>query len=220
MASLERLIEFLSFIFAPPVCLHCKKKLLVRSHFCASCFTKILPIVSYNLAITSTKKIKVYALSGYNEFLRPLVLAKRSKKVEGSYILAELIWQKTNFSQLLCDVLVPVPLHWTRRMQRGFNQSEEISKYLSKKKGVDTAPLVTRIAQTMYQADVPIKLRADNVKNAFILSQAIDCTWYKGKHIILIDDLMTTGNTLKYVARELLCLKPASITAFVACRAM
>jgi ComF family protein len=220
VASLERVIKFLSFVLAPPVCVYCKKKLLKRSHFCSDCFTKISPIVSYDLSLTLTKKIKVHALSGYNELLRPLVLAKRSKKVEGSYILADLIWKNTDFFQLPCDVLVPVPLHWTRRMQRGFNQAEEIAKFLAKKKGVNRVNLVTRVTQTIYQADLPIKLRADNVKDAFVLSESIDPLWFKGKHIVLIDDLMTTGNTLKYVARALLHLKPASITAFVACRAM
>ena len=183
MVALESLINFVSFVLSPPRCVHCKKKLIKRSHFCSDCFSKISPVVSYDLALTPTKKIKVHALSGYNELLRSLILAKRNKKVEGCRILADLIWEKTNFFTLQCDGLVPVPLHWTRRMQRGFNQAEEMANYLAKKKNTKSVKLVTRVVQTTYQADVPIKLRADNVKNAFILHDSQDLSF--GKESIL-----------------------------------
>ena len=102
---------------------------------------------------------------------------------------------------------------------RGFNQAEEIAAILAKRKGATVTPILKRIYQTKYQADVPIEQREENVAHAFSLKK-LDIKKYRGKHLILIDDLMTTGNTLKYAARELFLLQPASISAVVACRAM
>lgn len=219
MVSLKKLGDYLSFFLSPPCCLHCKKALYERSHFCEDCFEKIQPIASYMLPIAINKGIKVHAISNYNQLLRPLVLSKRTKNVSGSYILADLMWQRTMFSQLMCDYLVPVPLHWTRRFMRGFNQANEIAAILAKRKGAAIAPILKRVQRTTYQADLPVQRRERNVAGAFSLSTNLDVKRYHGKHLVLIDDLMTTGNTLKYAARELFLLQPASVSAIVACRA-
>ena len=60
MVSLKKLGNCLSFFLSPPCCLHCKKALGERSHFCENCFEKIQPIVSYELSITQNKNIKVH----------------------------------------------------------------------------------------------------------------------------------------------------------------
>ena len=220
MVSLSNVRDFISFILSPPLCSHCKKKLYERSVFCEDCMARINPIVSYNLQVKPGRVIPVHALSGYNEFLRPLILSKRSKNAYGCHALAELMWKRTRFLSMSCDYLVPIPLHWTRRLTRGFNQAEEMANFLAQKRGVSIAHLLNRSRKTSYQADVPIQRREKNVERAFLLSSLIDPALYQGKHLILVDDLMTTGSTLKYAAQELALLKPASISALVGCRAI
>ena len=213
--------NLLKFILAPPRCSFCKKQLHERTIFCSHCLDNIKPIASHKLYITKRKHIIVHALSSYNPLLRPLILQKRVNNAMGSYDLAQLIWDRTQFRNISCDYIVPVPLHWTRKMRRGFNQAEEIGLFLAKKRRVSICQLVTRFKKTCYQADLPVKQRAQNVSEAFQLQcREQDKSQYRGKHFVIIDDLMTTGNTLKFVAQELLKLKPASISAFVACRAI
>jgi len=221
MASLNKFIEHISYIFSPPRCYGCYCSLPERFFFCADCFKKIPPIAAYDLAVTKTKSVTVYALSSYNPLLRPLILQKRRKIITGSYVLAELIWRKTIYKNILSDFLVPIPLHWTRKMMRGFNQSHEMAKILAQKRDVEVKSLLKRIKRTQYQANLPIEQRKQNVLDAFILNVKLDqYDKYRDKHLVLIDDLMTTGNTIKYAARELFKLKPASVSAIVACRAI
>ena len=114
------------------------------------------------------------------------------------------------------DLLVPVPLHWTRSAKRGFNQANVMANYLSKKSGVAVVNLVKRCRQTGYQAGLSAEKRYENVKDSFVLCDKKE--EYKGKKIVIIDDLVTTGATIRAVAKSLLPLKPKSIIAVVAAR--
>ena len=102
-------------------------------------------------------------------------------------------------------------------MQRGFNQAYEMAEILARKKKCTYAQLVKRIRKTEYQSELPVEQRTKNVQHAFRLTAGAHK--YTGKHLVLIDDLMTTGSTIKYIARELLKLNPASLVVLVACRA-
>jgi len=221
MFSVNSLLDNIGYLFSPPICGACRKKLQQRSFFCSECMQKIRPIASHNVVVTCKKSVCVHAISSYNPLLRPLILQKRRKVITGSYALAQLIWQRTPFKQLDCDYLVPIPLHWTRMMARGFNQANEMAIILAKKKGVSVKHLIKRVGRTNYQADLPIDKREENVVNAFKLAiLPDDYKSYRNKHLFLVDDLMTTGNTLKYAARQLFKLRPASVSVLVACRAI
>ncbi len=204
-------------LIAPPYCAYCKDFLQADSVFCDVCFKKIMPVVSTNLAITKTKKITVFAVSDYKEPIKPLILAKGWSNIVASKQLGQLIWQLTYFKNIPCDVLVPIPLHWTRFSWRGYNQAEEIAHELSKQSGKPVVQLLKRIKRTAHQSKLTHDKRAQNVKDIFNIAQK-DKNKYEGKHIVLVDDLMTTGATLRTAAKELYKLKPASISAVVACR--
>lgn len=202
-------------ILSPPVCVLCKKT-LERESICSACLFRVLPVASVRISLTATQSIVVHAACVYENPVRALVLSKRHGSIAGSYALADLIWQKTIFNNLLCDHLVPIPLHWTRFWVRGFNQSHEIARILAHKKGCFCTQMLARVRRTRYQAEVPKAERGANVHDAFELCAGAQC--YANKHLVLIDDLMTTGSTLKVAAKQLLKLHPASITAVVACR--
>ena len=210
--------QFLFFV-APPICAHCKQFINADTILCANCLKQIMPVVSTIVPVTQKYSMKVFAIAAYKEPLKSLILAKGWSDQLASKQLAELMWQKTNVRHAPFDYIIPVALHWTRFAYRGFNQSEEIAHVLAKKSGKKVAHILCRIKRTQFQSGLTTEKRQHNVKNIFKLS-ATDKKLYHGKHLLLVDDLMTTGATLKSAARELIKLRPATISVVVACRTL
>lgn len=104
------------------------------------------------------------------------------------------IWQEVKKDKGKGWVVVSVPLHWFRQNKRGFNQSAEIGKLLSKKLGLDHQEGLKRIHATSTQTKLTSIDRQHNIKNAFEI--AVDRRLL-AESIILIDDVWTTGATLK-----------------------
>jgi len=202
---------------APPFCSYCKKFLKNKSIFCNNCKDLIRPIVSTTISITKKHSIKVFSVSNYKEPMRSLILSKHSSDIISSRYLGCLIWDLTYIKNMEFDYIVPIPLHWRRFAKRGFNQAQEIAHVISKRSGKKVVYLLKRIKNTKYQAELTAEKRIDNLQKAFSLS-VNDLSKYKGKRFLLVDDLMTTGSTLKTASRLLLSLKPISVCAVVACR--
>lgn len=97
-------------------------------------------------------------------------------------------------------VVVPVPLHPKRENWRGFNQSALLGKKLAEKMGLDYAEPLKRIKNTTPQAKLTGFYRQSNIKNAFILPST---SRPLPSNILLIDDVWTTGSTLKECAKVL-----------------
>jgi ComF family protein len=95
------------------------------------------------------------------------------------------------------DLIIPVPLHGTRKATRGYNQSYEFAKGLSEVLEVPVADLVTRIAKTETQTRKTRLYRWKNVSQVFEV-KAMDAI--KDKKILLVDDVITTGATLEACA--------------------
>lgn len=99
------------------------------------------------------------------------------------------------------DLIVPVPLARKRQRQRGYNQSEEIAKGVSAVTGIgiDTG-IVRRRHFEDSQTHKTQAQRLDNVENAF---EAVDATRADGRHLLLIDDIVTTGATIWACSRPI-----------------
>ncbi len=114
------------------------------------------------------------------------------------------------------DLIIPLPLHTDRLRQRGFNQALELARPLSREW---TIPIdrknCQRIRPTPAQADLPWRKRVKNMHGAFHC--AVD---FSGKHIILVDDVMTTGASLNECARTLKLHGAVRVTALVLARAL
>jgi ComF family protein len=110
--------------------------------------------------------------------------------------LAEKDW----FPQV--EALVPVPLHWRRRVQRRFNQSEMLARAISRVAGKEVLPwALQRRQHTTPQVALDRARRAENVEGAFRLREA---KRIKGRVILLVDDVMTTCATAEECSRALL----------------
>lgn len=209
--------QVLSFFIAPPVCYICHCYLFDRAVLCRVCCMQLLPIAPKILKINQRYSMTVHAVCRYDGIIKKLVLAKHYSDHVALQGLAELMWQKTIISYLKVDCFIPIPLHWTRRLRRGFNQAELLAQYLAKQKRCNMYNMVTRVKRTGYQAQLEKNERHDNVKDAFEVKGDFDI---EGKHIMLVDDLCTTGSTAVAVAKSLAPYKPASISLIVACRAL
>jgi ComF family protein len=111
------------------------------------------------------------------------------------------------------DVIVPVPLHRLRQVVRGYNQAEVMAKRLARACRVRVRRPVVRLRATESQTEMTsAQAREDNLRNAFGLVNPKGVT---GKHVLVVDDVMTTGATLRAVARALRPAKPVSLSALV-----
>ncbi|MFA5306341.1 MAG: phosphoribosyltransferase family protein [Candidatus Babeliales bacterium] len=207
----------------PPLCRGCQTLITSEEIFCATCTTHLKPLPSLILPITSHYKLTVFAAAPYTYPARTLVTRKFSGDVVAARQLARLILMYTPLRTHPIDYLVPIPLHWTRYAQRGFNQAYEMAYTIGHDIKKPVARLIRRQRTTVFQWKLSGKNRQENVKDAFALS--LKYSLFKNldirdRHIVLIDDLCTTGATLMQASRILAHYHPASITAFVGCRAI
>jgi ComF family protein len=91
------------------------------------------------------------------------------------------------------DAIVPVPLHWTRRWRRGFNQSSLLAANLARRTGLPVVAALSRTRATAAQAGLSHNARRRNVGGSFQCRRASQTL--RGKRVLLIDDVMTTGAT-------------------------
>jgi len=99
-------------------------------------------------------------------------------------------------------ILVPVPLFWMRQRKRRFNQAEEVGKKLSKRTGIPCCNALKRTRNTQTQTRFSRAKRLENLAAAFTIKNRYKAC-IQGKHIILLDDVFTTGSTANECAKAL-----------------
>lgn len=109
------------------------------------------------------------------------------------------------------DLVVPVPLHRSRKRARGFNQAAEIARHLP----VASAEVLKRVRPTVSQTDLPAAERHANVRNVFSKRRRADVN---GLVVVLVDDVSTTGATLDACARVLMESGARDVRALTAAR--
>ena len=114
-----------------------------------------------------------------------------------------------------CDLIVPVPLHPTRLRERGFNQSLLLARELGRRYRLPVASRVLyRQRPTPPQRGLRAQERRRNLKNSFALRENLG-----GRHVILVDDVLTTGATVRECSRVLVAGGADSVTVMVLARA-
>lgn len=102
---------------------------------------------------------------------------------------------------LEADFITNVPLHRKKKRKRGFDQAKEICLCIEKKTGIPYKPLLMRIRNTKAQAYLSMSERKQNVKNAFKINNKEKI---RNKSVIIIDDVLTTGSTIKSCSEEMI----------------
>ena len=148
--------------------------------------------------------LAVRSLGTFDDHYQKLVhRLKYDKKVHLGRRLAQRLGENVLEDECFsgCDKVIPVPLHRARERERGFNQSEVLAEGISRAMGISLAKdILKRKKNTKDQTYLNAQQRTENVKGAFVVSQPEKVY---GKSIILVDDVMTTGATLKECARIL-----------------
>lgn len=222
---MKKLLQKLLNFILPRRCLYCGKIIDTDEELCEKCFAGlnfILPPYCRKCghpleeAKNSTKLLcptcaqkrrTPFRLSRsamyYDDASKKLILAfKFMDKTENSHLLATMLkYAGKDIFDAGVDVIVPVPLHYSRLLKRKYNQSALLANDLSKMTGIaaDLTSLI-RHKKTPPQVQFSGWERVRNVKRAF---QVPHPEHIKGKRVLLIDDVLTTGSTLKECALAL-----------------
>jgi ComF family protein len=216
----QKMLRQLSAWLAPYTCVLCHSPGERRQDLCQACLNElpILPqscprcatILSHSAALCGIclKKLPVvdkpHVLFRYQTPITKFIMElKFHANLANARLLGELmtsaIRQQWYIDQALPQLLIPVPLHPQRLQERGFNQALEISRPIIKSLPLTLDYLsCSRHKNTAAQARQPAKARQQNLRDAFQINAD-----FSGKHIAILDDVITTGSTLRSFALAL-----------------
>lgn len=189
------------------ICPTCKSKVkLVKEPRCKKC-GKSLVIEEAEYCYDCIKKNHSYesgiSLFEYDDVMKQSIYGfkYKNKREYADYYIDEFIGlYKKEILNWQAEILVPVPLHKSRHLQRGFNQAEVLAKKIGKELdlAVDTKLLI-RSKKTVAQKGLDNKERAKNLQDAFHIDKKV----VQYKKVILIDDIYTTGSTIEACTKVL-----------------
>ena len=219
------LTDFFNLMY-PDLCIVCGENLHKNEqHLCLTCLNNI-PKTNFHLHTDNLiekrfwAKVPIYRGTAFFFFQKGSAFQKllhslkyRGDKeigqVMGKYAAVDLL-DSDDFSSV--DVIVPVPLHPKKLKKRGYNQSEWIGKGLSEiLKVPQDITTLKRIKENTTQTRKSVFERYENTEGIFELS---DKAALADKHILLVDDVLTTGSTLEACIRELSQINGIKISIF------
>lgn len=217
--------DFLNLFF-PDVCVVCGERLSDgEQHICTDCLL-LLPKTNFHLQPDNRleqffagripfQHIAAYAYFVKGGSIQHIVheLKYNHNPIIGSFI-GELCGENIKDSDFIStiDLLVPVPLHPERQKERGYNQSFEICKGISIATGIplDNETLIRKINNPSQTKNA----RFDRWKNVEDIFSVINRNTFENKHILLVDDVITTGSTLESCAKEILKSEGSKISIY------
>ncbi|MCR5498729.1 MAG: ComF family protein [Paludibacteraceae bacterium] len=214
-------------LFYPRLCVGCGKKLFHDERFlCVECLSS-LPLAQVHESEDNFVEQHLYGRPYIESATTLMIYGKESVpqriiheiKYHGAKELAKNMGRMLGrqmkggrFSSV--DVIVPVPLHPKRLKWRGYNQSEWIAKGLSEELCVPVGTdLVERVVETSTQTTKNAEERWTNVKGIFSLKQDVQPQDLTGRHLLIVDDVITTGSTLMACASAFSHVKNVKISA-------
>lgn len=217
------IINFENSLFKNHSCIACDREIIDGSKFsmCRDCLEKLKSLeINNNDNLTGSKSSagkKKYnfdnhiAFYNYGDISSTIIkkLKYSNKKYYSSYI-AEMMTKDLSL-YFNYDYITFVPSSRRKLKTRGFNQAEEIAKEISSVTKIPLVSLLIKVDDTKNQAELSKSERLNNLKNSFeIVDSDFDI---KGKNIIIIDDVFTTGTTLDRCSEKIKTLKPNKLTA-------
>lgn len=214
-------------LLSPERCVMCRAFCRPDYLLCDACLSLYKRPIPKKLKLSPTEDLFVHSLFEYSENLRHLVLSKFSQDRASFYksgvFFAKLL-QDGHFLKMQDKklIFVPISIHWTRQLWRGFNQAEVFAKAAAENFGGEYLNILTRVKRTKFQSQLTASEREENLKNAFELDvpSYFAKDYFSGKTIVLCDDLSTGGSTLLSAAKVVKKLKPQAICAVVICQAV
>ena len=201
-----------------PCCVLCDAKTTMNMSLCEACLEDLPRIKDscYRCGMPLKNKLEI-ALCGQCQLSPPPIdylISSLEYAYPVGYLISQLKFQyqlshAKIFSQLLLtkletyykqsampEIIIPIPLHKKRIRERGFNQALEIARPIAKTLNIPLATrLIQRVKYTQAQSLLNAKERRKNLHNSFAITQAISA-----EHIVLLDDVVTTGATVYELA--------------------
>jgi len=218
-------IDFFNLLY-PNLCIVCGENLLKHEyHICITCLHGI-PKTNFHLIADNPiekrfwGKVPVSCSTAFFHFQKgsPFQKLLHSLKYKGNKEIGQILGKyaaidlldSVNFASI--DIIIPVPLHPKKYKKRGYNQSEWIGIGLSEilQKPQDTSTLI-RVRENSTQTKKTVFERYENTEGVFELT---DTSILSGKHILLVDDVLTTGSTLEACIQALLKTEGIKVSVF------
>jgi ComF family protein len=223
-AALRTALAACADLIVPPCCLVCRTRVEAHHLLCAACWRGVsfirpplcdvlgipLPFDTGGRTVSAAAVAhppaydRARAVAHYSGAMRTLVhQLKYADRHDARTLLAR--WLADAGRELLpgADVIVPVPLSRLRLLRRQFNQAAVLAQELSRQTGIPTDPLVlARTRSTRSQVGMTRDQRRRNVAGAFAVPAARRAA-LAGRHVVLLDDVVTTGATVDACARTL-----------------
>ncbi len=214
--NLKWVVEELTHFFYPNNCVICQTKLLYQEMgVCLQCLYKLPKTNNFKEPDNKGEmllagrfpfeRVASYSLFTKEGFLQTLI---HELKYNGKPFIGEMLGSVFG-SDLLgskflrpIDIIVPVPLHPKKKMMRGYNQAESFAQGLSKSTSIPVSiDELIRVINNPTQTKRTKTQRWENVQGIF---EVVDTVAFENKHILLVDDIITTGSTLEACANALL----------------
>lgn len=207
-----------------PFCESCRNEMTDCGTQCPRCALTVGPYADRSRGCSKCRGVaqgfdEAIALGPYQGPIRDLCL--RLKSVHHAWLAR---WATDmlmdvhgdRLRSIQAEMLIPVPLHWRRRLKRGYNQSCEIADQLARRLKVPVRNRLRRLESTQKLAGLTKTERAQEMRDVF---QAVRRHDLEGKTVILVDDVLTTGATCGACARVLKKAGAKRVVAVVLARA-
>ncbi|QAT38999.1 phosphoribosyltransferase family protein [Clostridium sp. JN-9] len=207
----KKFIRYISYIFdcimeliypSPQQCILCSNSLKSHEFLCEDCLKNITRC-SAPMVIKREKEIKCFSFAYYSRTIMELVL---KFKYKSNFICCEALssfmgdaYEKNSIN---CDLITYVPLTKLSYRKRGFNQSEILAKQIGRRLNIPVKSMLVKSKESKDQIGLTGEERWENIKDSFQIK--IDNNIIKGKKILIIDDVVTTGATSYYCGEMLL----------------
>lgn len=215
-------IDTIKEMFFPSRCCNCGDLINTSGLLCPSCWSKMTWINEPKCAICGhpftigvtpicsrclTDKPyfdKAVSVLSYDDASREMILA--FKNADATYLaeqFAKLMYKAASLEIESSDIIVPVPIHFLKRLKRRYNQSELLARCIGKISGVEYEPrILNKIKKTSSQEGLSGAERRKNIVGSFDVNKK-----YKdlllNKSVLLVDDVLTTGSTANECAKIL-----------------
>jgi ComF family protein len=215
--------DFISLLF-PRLCYACGNHLLRNEYLiCTECYVIIPRTNFHNEENNPVAQLfwgrcliqKAAAFSFYNKGsrIRNLIHSLKYRGIsEIGYELGRiygLSLKESGFTKDI-DLIIPVPLHPSKKRIRGFNQSESISKGISDVSGLPVE--IKSFVRKLVSATQTKRSRYERWTNVEGIFQVVNPDAFIGKHVLLVDDVITTGSTIESCTNELLKIDKVKVS--------
>jgi ComF family protein len=240
LSGVRRAARLALDLVLPPLCLSCRKPVGEPGALCPECWGAVrfigpphcdrcgLPFEHVQAAGVCGECLahppsfgRARAVMRYDEASKPLILRfKNADRVHAAPALARWIARAGTDVLGTAELIVPVPLHWRRLFRRRYNQSALLARALARQTGIAWSPdALARLKPTPSQGGLNARERRLNVRGAFKVP-ARRRPLVRGKRVVLIDDVLTTGATLDSAARALLRAGAAAVDGLAIARVL